>query len=163
MEDPHDALRVAFEQHYEALLRFGVLLTGDRDAAEDLVQDAFVRLFPKLRSISHERVGAYLRSTVVNLWKNRLRRRALERRALARGPAATGDVYPSPSPRDVLWQAVTRLPRRQRACLVLRFYEDLPEATVAEILGCSLGTVKSQTSRALAHLRRVLEEVEDVG
>jgi RNA polymerase sigma-70 factor (sigma-E family) len=150
------ALRVAFEGHYMPLLRLCTLLAGRQDVAEDLVQEAFIRIAPKIESIAADDIGAYLRRTAVNLWKNRIRRLVLERRHR--------NVREEPVPeasfeeRSALWHAVTRLPARQRACLVLRYYEDLSEKSTAEILGCSVGTVKSQTSRALAHLRKELSD-----
>jgi RNA polymerase sigma-70 factor (sigma-E family) len=152
-----DALRSAFEAHYVRLVRFCALLTGDAHVAEDLAQEAFVRVAERIDRVDAAKVSAYLRRTAVNVWKNRLRRLALERRA--RGRAADRPSEPSPAEdRDVLWAAVRRLPPGQRACLALRFYEDLSERETAGVLGCSVGTVKSQTSRALAKLRKELSD-----
>jgi RNA polymerase sigma-70 factor (sigma-E family) len=150
-------LRQAYETHYLGLVRFCVLVSGDAHVAEDLAQEAFVRVAERIDRVDAAKMGAYLRRTAVNVWRNRLRRMAVERRARGRRL----DQAPEPSPaedRDVLWAAVRRLPPGQRACLALRFYEDLSERETAEVLGCSIGTVKSQTSRALAKLRKELSD-----
>ncbi|MDP9222598.1 MAG: SigE family RNA polymerase sigma factor [Actinomycetota bacterium] len=135
------------------MLRFAVLLTGRQDQAEDLVQDAFVRAASRLPSIDAGDARPYLRATVLNLWRKRLRRLVLERKTrqqpLPRAELAFEE-------RDELWGAIRRLPSRRRACLVLRFYEDLTERETAELLGCSIGTVKSQTHKALQSLRQEL-------
>ena len=89
----------------------------------------------------------------LNLWKNRLRRIAYEARARKRLVERHQDRG-SLEERDEMWAAISRLPPRQRACLVLRFYEDLSIRDTARLLGCSEGTVKSQTSKALGELRR---------
>ena len=148
-----ERLRAAFDELYLPLLRLCALLTGARESAEDIVQEAFVRVAARIEKVPPDETAAYLRRVVVNLWKNHRRRLALERRPYPRAPE-----MPSPSPNvdDAMWQQIRRLPERQRACVVLRFYEDLSERDVAEILHVSVGTVKSQTSRALAKLREEL-------
>lgn len=149
-----ERLRAAFEEHAEGLLRLCVALTGRRDLAEDLVQDAFVRISPKIDGLESSEVGAYLRRIAVNLWRDRIRRMATELRVLAtRSPPPEPAAMTEP---DEVWTAILHLPHRQRACVVLRYYEDLSEREVAQILGCSVGTVKSQTSRALGKLREEL-------
>jgi RNA polymerase sigma-70 factor (sigma-E family) len=150
----HEDLRAAYEEHYVSLLRLCTLLAGDRDMAEDIVQDAFVKLSPRIAEVSPEQLRPYLRKTVVNVWRNRLRKLIRERRASARSVATSIGDATSPEDRTALRLAVLRLPQRQRACLVLRYYEDLSERDVASLLGCSIGTVKSQTSHALARLRK---------
>jgi RNA polymerase sigma-70 factor (sigma-E family) len=150
-------LRAAFEQHYLPLLRLCVLLSGNLPEAEDTVQEAFVRIAPRIEGLDQEGVGPYLRTTAVNVWKNRRRRRAAEIRARARQGVARPASTASLEEEDEVWTAVVRLPARRRACVVLRYYEDLPEQEVAAILGCSVGTVKSQTSRALTRLREELQ------
>jgi RNA polymerase sigma-70 factor (sigma-E family) len=144
-------LRRAFEAHYGDLVRLATLLTRGQDTAEDLVQEAFVRAARRLEDLPEDEARPYLLTTVVNLWRNRLRRLSLESR---RGLSPTPAPGPSLEERDALWQAIIKLPARQRACLVLRYYEDLTEAETATVLGRSIGTVKSQTSRALARLRK---------
>ncbi|MGH2683329.1 MAG: SigE family RNA polymerase sigma factor [Actinomycetota bacterium] len=151
------SLRHAFEVQYPGLVRFCTLVSGDAHVAEDLGQEAFVRAADRLEHVDPEKAGAYFRRTAVNLWKNRLRRMAVERRARARGSESSPPVA-GPEERDALWSAVRRLPPGQRACLALRYYEDLSERQTAEALGCSVGTVKSQTSRALARLRKELSD-----
>lgn len=152
-----EALRAGFERHYGALVRFCALVSGEPHAAEDLAQEAFVRAADRIERVGADKVGAYLRRTALNVWKNRLRRLAVERRARAREPERPLGGSP-PEERDVVWSAVRRLPAGQRACLVLRYYEDLSERETAEVLGCSVGTVKSQTSRALTRLRKELKD-----
>jgi RNA polymerase sigma-70 factor (sigma-E family) len=154
-----EPLRAAFEVHYPSVVRFCVLLSGRRDVAEDLAQEAFVRLAPKIDRLEPAAVGPYIRRIAVNLWKNRLRRLALERRH--REEAVPEPIAgPAFEDRDELWTAIVRLSLRQRACLVLRYYEDLSERDTAAVLGCSIGTVKSTTSRAIARLRKELSHVD---
>jgi len=151
-----DRLRLVFERSGVALLRLCTLLTKRREDAEDLVQESFIRLAPKLEGLSDEMVWPYLRQIALNLWKNRLRRLALEVRVRAHRrvePEPAGAAYEE---RDEVWGAVLGLPPRQRACVVLRYYEDLTERETAALLRCSVGTVKSQTSKALARLGEVL-------
>lgn len=157
--DPPDiavALREAFLMQYLPLLRLAMLLSHERHSAEDLVQEAFARSATKLSQLGPEEVRPYLRRTVVNLWKNSQRRTILSRRWA--GPSLSPTSEAHLEDQDELWQQVLRLPQRQRACLVLRYYEDLTQMEIAEVLGCSTGTVKSQTSKALARLRRELDD-----
>jgi RNA polymerase sigma-70 factor (sigma-E family) len=154
-----EPLRAAFEEHYSAVVRFCALLSGRSDVAEDLAQEAFVRLAPKIDRLEAAAVGPYVRRIAVNVWKNRLRRLALERRHPDETPPQPVTA-PSFEDRDELWGAILRLPLRQRACLVLRYYEDLSERDTAAVLGCSIGTVKSTTSRAVARLRKELSDVD---
>jgi RNA polymerase sigma-70 factor (sigma-E family) len=152
-----EELRAAFDEHHVALLRLCMLLTENQDVAEDIVQEAFVRLAPKLRGLAPESVGPYVRRVAINLWKNRLRAMAVERQAAARITRRDDDVViPALEEHDAMWHAILRLPRGQRACLVLRYYEDRSERETAAILGCSVGSVKRQSSRALARLRKEL-------
>lgn len=150
-------LREAYELHATAILRLCVLLAGRQDVAEDLVQETFARVSLKLDGLSSDEVGGYLRTTALNLWRNRIRRLRVEGRF--RPPPPTRSEVPFEE-RDALWRAVRKLPARQRACLVLRYYEELSERETAEALGCSVGTVKSQTSRALKRLRREMRDGE---
>lgn len=153
-----EQLRVAFERHYSTLLRLCVLFTEHRETAEDIAQEAFARAACKLDEIEPDAWGPYLRRTAINLWKNHLRRLSVDLRARARlGGPVSHRLGRTESDLDV-WQAVRRLPFRQRACVVLRFYEGLSEREVAEALGCSAGTVKTHTSRAMAKLRRLLSD-----
>ena len=107
-------------------------------------------------ALREDEVGPYLRRGVVNAWKNEVRHRrtvALAELKLVRGRGHQGT---SLEDRDEIWMAIRRLPPRQRACLVLRYYEDLPDREVARLLGCRVGTVRSQSSRAIEKLRKVI-------
>jgi len=147
-----------YRAHADGAVRLAYLLTGDRALAEDLVQDAFVRLAGRLVHLRDQQAfEAYLRRTVVNLSNSYFRRRKVERAFMesARGSLDPQSVQRAPSmdDREDLWRALGRLTARQRAAVVLRFYEDLPERTVAEILKCQPGTVKSLVARGLEKLR----------
>ncbi|HEX6920773.1 MAG TPA: SigE family RNA polymerase sigma factor [Actinomycetes bacterium] len=137
-----------------ALLRFGHVLTGDPHRAADLVQDALERtLLAWPRVVRKDDPEGYVRRAMVNrhvsVWR-RLRREHLVGDA-QHGPDPAYDGPPAHDPD--LWAALAALPPRQRAVLVLRYYEDLSEAQCAAVLGCSVGTVKSQTWKALSRLR----------
>jgi RNA polymerase sigma-70 factor (sigma-E family) len=136
--------------------RIARLLTGSADAADDVVSEAIARSLPRWRAGGIDDGPAYLRRVVVNLSTRRWRRRALALRrdhlALDWMGAST-DTEATTAERDRTLRAVMRLPVRRRAVVVLRFYDDLPEARIAEVLGISTGTVKSQLSRALEQLR----------
>ncbi|TDO54593.1 RNA polymerase sigma-70 factor (sigma-E family) [Kribbella sp. VKM Ac-2527] len=140
------------------LLRTAVLLTGDRPAAEDLVQEVYERVYVRWRWIK----GApepYARKALANLVANRWRRKGRKPEvALAAGhDRPTPDGSDDYAVRDQLLTALQELPPRQRAVIVLRYYEDLTELQTADALGCSVGTVKSQTSRGLEKLRLITE------
>jgi RNA polymerase sigma-70 factor (sigma-E family) len=138
-----------------SLLRTAYLLTGDRHTAEDLVQTAFAKLYLSWEKVqSRDSVDAYVRRILVNE-HNSLWRRAWKRREHATDELPEGrhlDSYDGGASRE-LWDLVQTLPRKARAVVVLRYYEEMTEAETAEVLGISVGTVKSQTSRALAALR----------
>ncbi|HVY10614.1 MAG TPA: SigE family RNA polymerase sigma factor [Mycobacteriales bacterium] len=137
-----------------ALLRTAWLLTGDWYAAEDLVQTALMRCYPHWRRISQDNPDAYVRKAIANAHTSLWRRRWRGEQPAAELPERAGaDAYDVADSRRTLIAALNRLPARQRAAVVLRFYEDLSEAETATALGCSVGTVKSQTSKALAALR----------
>ncbi|WP_261566496.1 SigE family RNA polymerase sigma factor [Frankia gtarii] len=140
----------------DRLLRSAVLLVGDRGAAEDLLQGALERTYRHWPRVSTGQPEAYVRRVLVNAAASRWRRRRI--REVPWEPATAG-VAGQPDhaerlvQRDGLIQALLTLPVRQRAVLVLRYLDDLPEAEVAAVLGCSVGSVKSQASRGLARLR----------
>ena len=146
-------------RHAGGAVRLAYLLLQDRSVAEDIVQDAFVRVAGRLVHLRDPGAfDAYLRRTVVNLSHSYVRRKVLERSFLRRETAiAERDAVRWPTSsledRELLWRALGRLPERQRVAVVLRFYEDLPEAQIAEILRCRPGTVKSRISRGLEALR----------
>lgn len=139
-----------------ALLRYAVMLTGDPHLAEDVVQDAMVRAHGHWDRIQRvDLPDAYVRRMVTNTYLG-WRRSGWFRRsvAMAQVPdAAVGDSADEWAARDELWSRLAQLPSRQRAALVLRYYEDLPDAEIAEVMGCAVGTVRSLISRALAALR----------
>jgi len=152
-----------FAAHYLPALRLAVLLVGDQPTAEDLVADAYVRVFVKWRRGGVDNVGAYLRRAVVNAVKNTWRHRTLGRRVdrlvsrsvVEPDPLALETIVVE---RDELLTALHALPPGQRQCVVLRYYEDLTEAQTAALLGIAVGTVKSQTAKGLARLASIMEE-----
>ncbi|HUH07758.1 MAG TPA: SigE family RNA polymerase sigma factor [Egibacteraceae bacterium] len=148
-----------FRTHSGVAFRLAMRLCGDRQRAEDVVSEAFAKVYPQWRKGHVEDVGAYLRRAVVNQVNSGFRRLATERRWRAR---ASGDdrgavgMEDRSADAEVFRKALLRLPPSQRAVLVLRYYEDMTEAQAAEVLGCSLGTVKSQGHRGIAKLRQLL-------
>jgi RNA polymerase sigma-70 factor (sigma-E family) len=142
------------------LLRTAVLLTGDRQAAEDLVQETYERIYvhwPRIRAGAPE---PYARKTLTNLAANRWRkrhRRPAEVALIEDHDQSTPDDSETYAVRRELLAALQALPPRQRAVIVLRYYDDLTEAQTAEVLGCAIGTVKSQAARALDRLRLITE------
>lgn len=148
-----------YAAHAPGAARLAYLLTGDRALAEDLVQEAFVRMFGRFRDLRNpDAFGAYLRKTVVNLARSHFRRKGVERAYLNRESRRPAPAAQSPGQRQELWDALRDLNSRQRAAIVLRYYEDLTEAQTAEVLGCAVGTVKSLVSRGLNQLRAGLSE-----
>ena len=141
-----------------ALLRTAYLLTGNRSAAEDLLQGVLERVCRRWPSISDSPDG-YVRRALANAATNRWRRKAPVEIALTRVHDRAGDDQPAiVDLRDQLARGLMTLPVRQRAILVLRYFDDLSEAQTADALGCSVGTVKSQTSRGLARLRQLVTD-----
>jgi RNA polymerase sigma-70 factor (sigma-E family) len=138
-----------------SLLRTAYLLSGDRHTAEDLVQVAFAKLYLSWDKVQRrELVDGYVRRILVNehtsLWRRAFKRREVVSDAV---PETLSHDRPDDGESAALWAFVQTLPRRQRAVIVLRYYEDLTEAETADVLGISVGTVKSQASRALAAMR----------
>ncbi|MBA2956002.1 SigE family RNA polymerase sigma factor [Nocardioides sp. MAH-18] len=159
-----DAEFTAYLQARQArLLRTAYLLTGDQHQAEDLLQTSLAKLYLAWDRVrDRESVDAYVRRIMVNenssRWRGGWRRREV---ATDRVPDAVPvhDVYDEGVGAEV-WRVVQTLPRRARAVVVLRYYEQLTEAETAEVLGISVGTVKSQCSRAIAQLRTRIGEEE---
>jgi RNA polymerase sigma-70 factor (sigma-E family) len=164
VRDERDGQFDAFvDRRYGSLLRTAYLLTGDRGAAEDLVQTALLETYRRWDRLDdrHDPVG-YVRRVLVTTQTSWARRFSFRERVVAEfDEAAVEDA--SPVERVHLVRALGTLPARMRAVLVLRFYEDLTEAATAAALGCSVGTVKSQTSRGLARLRTHLDDGPRVG
>lgn len=155
------ANRVAdlYAMHMPAALRLALILTGSREDAEDLAQEAFVRAAGRFMDLrTKEAFPAYLRRAVVNASRMRDRRRRVAQRHASALRAEAGVSWPQTGidERDALSRALFTLPERQRAALALRFYCDLSEADTAEILGCRRGTVKSLISRGIAAMRTAL-------
>ncbi len=148
-----------YRQHAADAVRLAYLLTGDRDRAEDVVQDAFVRLLGRFHDLRKpDSFGFYLRRTIVNLNRDHFRRLQRER-TLTRSPVADAEIDQQlgrVDDRDELLQALQALPPRQRAAVVLRFCEGMSEYEAAEILGTSTGAVNSLVARGLATLRQRL-------
>ena len=141
------------ERHI-ALLRFAHVLTGERHAAEDLVQDALERAGTAWRRIRKaDDPEGYVRRIIVNQHINK--RRRVRREWLVAEPPDRVAAGAEPV-HDDLWGLLATLPRQQRATLVLRYYADMSEAETADVLGCAVGTVKSNAARALAKLRGAL-------
>ncbi|MFY1674203.1 SigE family RNA polymerase sigma factor [Plantactinospora sp. WMMB334] len=141
-----------------ALLRYAVMLTGDSHLAQDLVQETMVRVQLNWRRVTRaDAPEQYVRRMLTNQYLDWQRgswvRRVLLRAEPEEAVAARVDHAEATADRDQVWSWLARLPRRQRAALVLRYYEDLPDAEIAEVLGCAVGTVRSMISRALATLR----------
>jgi len=135
-----------------ALLRTAYLLTHDHALAEDLLQTALTKAWFAWKRI-HGEPEPYVRKILVNTYASWWRRRWNGEKPTEVLPEVGHDPHEAHADRQDLWTALGRLPRRQRAAVVLRYYEGLTEAETAAVLGCSVGTVKSQTSRALARLR----------
>ncbi len=153
-----------FRARGDQLLRFAYLMTGDRAAAEDVVQDVLCSVIARWRFVHRDvdNLDAYLRRAVLNRRNSWLRRRARQ------VPIASADMKimePDPpfSDRVDLWRALQRLPVRQRSALVLRFYEDLPYSEIGAALGCQVGTARSLVSRGLKEIRPFLLTDEERG
>jgi RNA polymerase sigma-70 factor (sigma-E family) len=145
-----------------ALLRTAYLLTGNSLSAEELVQDTLVRLYPKWDRVAGADVPlAYVRRSLANAYVNQRRRGAAREMAFEDVPEATDphDALTQLADRDQIWAGLRLLSERQRAALVLRFFEDLTDEQTAAALGCRVGTVRSLISRGLAVLREHMTEV----
>ncbi|MDI1464115.1 SigE family RNA polymerase sigma factor [Catellatospora sp. KI3] len=152
-----------------ALARTAYLLTGDRHQAEDLLQDTLARVAERWTAVSRggdpePYVRRMLYTRAIDGWRGRQRRAALDTTEARQRPELRGrpDDADTVTRRLVLRDALARLTQRQRAVLVLRFYEDLTEVQTAEALHCSPNTVKSQTRHALERLRQLAPELADL-
>jgi RNA polymerase sigma-70 factor (sigma-E family) len=138
-----------YRAEHQPMVRLAFLLTGGDPAAEELVHDAFLSVHRRWDRIDNP--GAYLRVAVVNACRSHQRRRAVRERLL---PRRASFVVDAP---DELSDAIGKLPERQRAAVVLRYFADLPEAEIAMLLDCGVSAVKSLLHRALGSLREVIE------
>ncbi len=149
-----------YAAHAAAATRLAYLLTGERAIAEDLVQEAFVKIAGRLGHLRDPSAfQAYLRRTVINLTRMHFRKQKTERTYLEREANLRRPEEPE---RDVevsaaMREALLRLPERQRAAIVLRFYEDLSDTATGAILSCPAGTVRSLVSRGMETLRREVQ------
>jgi RNA polymerase sigma-70 factor (sigma-E family) len=154
-----DSLAELYRRHAPGGFRLAFLLTGNRPAAEDLLHDAFVRVAGRFRHLRFpEAFDPYLRSTIVNLHISQLRKQRSERMYVERERGRSHDlqVLPDVAVRDQLWKALMALPPRQRAAVVLRFYEDLSERQAAEVMGSSLEALRSAVARGMRTLRAAI-------
>ena len=163
--DARQAVSALYEAHAVGLIRLAIVMLGDRPAAEDVVQEAFCGLYRRWGQLDDPgNAQRYVRSAVLNGCRSALRRLHRESRSarpdewLETSESAEALALVNAEHRAVL-SALRRLPARQREALVLRFYLDLPELEIARSMGISPGTVKSTTSRALAALGRLVQEV----
>ena len=157
------ATETIFRERYTEMVGLAGLLLGDRGSAEEVVQDAFAKFhLSRHRVTDRDKEVSYLRSIVCNMARGRLRRRRVERRLR---PAPRLEVAPAPDValaqhrRDVVAAGLATLPRRQRECVVLRYWLDLSERDIAETLGIAAGSVKSHLHRGLAALEGRLEDL----
>lgn len=160
--DADTAVDELYAAHYRQLVRLSVLLVRDVETAEEVVQDSFVAMHGRWRTLRDpDRALAYLRQTVVNRSRSVLRHRGVEARhsppLLPDHRGADEDVLLTERRQAVL-DALRELPGRQREVLALRYYLDLSEADIAVMLGISRGAVKSHASRGVAALRHLLQD-----
>lgn len=147
-------LEALYAAEYASVVKLAYLLTGERDAAEDVAQEAFVRLFARFQDRKEpEVVGAYLRRIVVNLSRSRVRRLVNDRRKIERAASLPQPPEADPARPALTRELLMKLPVRQRAALYLRYYEGRSERETAEALGCSIGAVKSLVMRAARTVR----------
>jgi RNA polymerase sigma-70 factor (sigma-E family) len=153
------------ENRSHALLRTAYLMVGDHQLAQDLLQEALIKTYmalPRLRD--PERIDAYVRRTIVTTSINWRRRRSFHERPSELLPEASAtDQAESLATHQVLVGHLRALPPRQRAAIVLRYYEDLTVAQVAEVMGCSPGSVKTHVSIGLGKLRQRIGDLEMAG
>ena len=162
-KDRYEGFEAFVRARSAALMRSAYLLVGDHQLAEDLVQQGLTAVAERWPALREGHPEAYARRVMVNAVTARWRRRQIVRESVAAALPETGfpDSTGRVDDRLALIAALQQLGPRQRAAVVLRFYEDLPEAEVASLLGCSVGTVKSQTHRALARLRELVPALPD--
>jgi RNA polymerase sigma-70 factor (sigma-E family) len=147
----------AYERHYDEALRWATAIAQNPDAAADIVQEAFVRIFSRLRPLRDPSAfPGYLRRTIVNTATSRWRSESRDRLRAERNEQLATPMAPECDADPRLLAAVERLPQRQRLAIILRYWLDWSERDIAAALGCRPGTVKSLTSRALTTLRTEL-------
>jgi RNA polymerase sigma-70 factor (sigma-E family) len=138
--------------------QLALFLTGDVGAADDLAQESLLRAYRHWHRIKRDDPAPYVRRIVVNLHRNRIRRAIVERRHRPSAPEPTGEHTPEVDEALRVARALRRLSPVRRAAVVLRYYEDLPEAEIARVLDRPIGTIKSDLHRALRQLKPLLED-----
>jgi RNA polymerase sigma-70 factor (sigma-E family) len=160
VDERSDRIERLYASHIQEATRLAFLLTSEREVAEDLAQDAFVRVAGRFQDLrGAEAFSAYLMKSVVNACRAHWRRRKVERNYLER---AARNQKTTTHQSDVVQRlaitgALDTLPLRQRTAVVLRHYIDLSERATADLMGCTVGTVKTLTSRGLATLRERMD------
>lgn len=147
------ALEALYRDRYEATVRLAHLLVADRAVAEELAQDAFVRILPRIDALDDP--AAYLRTTIVNLCRD-AGRRTTRARALRAERRRVVDPPDVPATSTAVWQALQGLPERQRIAVCLRFYDDLSDEDIARVLDVKAATVRSLVHRGLTTLKEVV-------
>ena len=160
---PPPDFRAFVDARWPALVRYAYALTGDRGHAEDVVQVALERTWRRWRHVRSESAEGYVRTVIARQVISRWRTRRPAETALGALDAPTPGPEDSHAVHDVVWRELAELPPRMRAVVVLRFVEDLTEVETARVLGISVGTVKSQTARAMTRLRERSPLLELVG
>ena len=163
--DEIDEFSALFAAHQRSVYQLAFLLCGDRSLAEEATAEVFAKVYRRWDRARPDDPGAYLRRAVVNQVRGRFRRLRLERANSDRRSGDDRGARPFEdwsADRDELRRALMVLPPKQRAAIVLRYFEDLPEAEVADVLGISVGTVKGYVSRGLDRLRQLLDEEDSL-
>ena len=161
MTTTEDDVAAFVSARWPALVRYGFMLTGDRAAGEDLVQEALLRCLPSWDRLDPQGVESYVRKVMARLaWKAR-RHHLRMSSTHGRAEPTTADIADMSSEHSDLERGLRGLPSQQRVVLVLRYWQDLSETEIAELLGCRQGTVKSRASRAYARLRQELRWSDD--
>jgi RNA polymerase sigma-70 factor (sigma-E family) len=159
-----EAVIELYRDHYSELARFARLLVRDAGAAEDIVQEAFAKLYSSWHRVREpERAVGYLRVTILNLARGRARRNAVAQRHEpdpANDVASAEDDAMGAAARQQVIDAIQHLSSRQRECLVMRYYRGLTESEIAEQLGCSVGSVRTHLKRGMANLEEQLRARE---
>ncbi len=158
-ETPEEAFQAFVRSRWPGLVRTAFLCTGDRHLAEDVAQTALAKAYRSWSRVQRsDNPDAYVRRILISCHRDRFRKRRVPEHLTDMPPdaAVATDDMARADEREVLAAALAGLPKRQRLVVILRYWEDLSESEVAQTLGCSVGTVKSQASKALCKLRAVL-------
>jgi len=156
--DPAEPFGAFFQREFFSMVALAQAVSGDPAAGEDIAAEAMLRASQRWDRLSgYDRPGAWVRRVTINLASNRRRRRATERRWLARQRPEESTTA-GPEFDDVLWAAVASLPTKQRAAIALRYIDDLPVAEIADALGCTTSTATSHLHKARTTLAELLEK-----